>query len=161
MRALIRSVALLSLLLAVPGVALAASPAIVVRETITFPFTFEEPDFFCTGHSAVATGTETLSYQTVETAKGFHVQGIDEGSFTATIEGGGYALGGSIDRFAFNAGPGDTVNNDTHVDWISIYGPDGEFLFDATFRVVEKFTITGDGHVRVDFARIVFNDGPC
>ena len=161
MRTLIRSAAVLSLLLAIPGVTVAASPAIVVRETFNLPFTFEEPDFFCTGHAAVATGTETFSYQTVETPQGFHVQGIDEGAFTATIEGGGHAVGGSIDRFAFNAGPGDTVNKDTHVDWISVYGPDGEFLFDTTFRVVEKFTITGDGHVVVDFARIVFNDVPC
>lgn len=161
MRALIRSIALLSLLLAIPGVAVAASPAVIVRETLNFSGTFQEPDFFCTGHSAVMTGTETLSYQTVETPQGFHVEGIDEGSWTATIEGGGSAVGGSIDRFAFNAGPGDTVNKDTHVDWATIYGPDGEFLFDATFRVVEKFTITGDGHVVVDFARIVFNDVPC
>ena len=158
MRALLRTGVVL-LAMAVPGQALAA-PAVIDRVTFLDAGSFAVDDFFCMG-PAVMTGTESLRYQTVETSRGFHVVGIDEGRFTAEIEGGAYATGGSNDRFAFNAGPGDAVNKDTHVDWVSVYGPDGEHLFDATFRVVEKFTISGDGQiVRVEFQRVVFNDGP-
>ena len=147
--------------LALPGTAMAGSPAVVERVSFYGTGTNVEADFFCTGLSAIMTGSGTVSYQSVATENGFHVRGIDSGQWTATIENGGYATGGSIDRFAFNAGPGETVNKDTHVDWASVYGPDGTLLFEATFRVVEKFTVTADGELRVEFARVVFDDGPC
>jgi hypothetical protein len=157
---LVRAAALVALF-ALPGTAMAGNPAVVERVVVYATGTNVEEDFFCTGLSAIMTGSGTISYQVIATDNGFHVQGSERGQWTATIENGGYATGGSIDRFAFNAGPGDTVNKDTHVDWAAVYGPDGDLLFETTFRVVEKFTITADGDIRVDFARVVFNDAPC
>src|SRR5262245_58487398 len=98
-RNFLRAVVVLAVL-GIPSQALAA-PAAIDHVTTFATGSFAVDDFFCLG-PAVMTGTDTLRYETVETSRGFHVEGLDMGGFTAEIEGGATAVGGSNDRFAFN-----------------------------------------------------------
>ncbi len=155
-------VAVLTLAVAVlltgPGSAFAEAPAATVeRATITTPIN-ESAD--ACGAPATMIGEDVLSYQSVQTGRGFHFAGTDQVTFVLTAADGTYAIGGSTDHLAFDAVAGE-VRTDAHHDWASFYTADGQFLFEGQFRSVEHFTVTPDGALRIDFERIVVDDFPC
>jgi hypothetical protein len=138
--------AALSLALVAP----ASAAATVGRFTETTQFTDTAADD-CTGATGTLAGTDVLSYQTVETTEGFHFEGTDAATLEFTFTDGSYGTAQSLDHLSFNAGSGVTVFTTAHVDTVNVYAADGQFLWTATFRQAEHFTVTSDGVVRVQF----------
>jgi hypothetical protein len=138
--------AALSLALVAP----ASAVANVGRFTETTVFTDAATDD-CRGVTGTLTGTDVLSYQTVETSQGFHFEGTDAATLTFAFTDGSYATAQSLDHLSFNAGSGVTVSTTAHVDTVNVYAADGQILWTATLRQAEHFTITSDGVVRVQF----------
>jgi len=139
--------AALSLALVAP----ASAAAIVSRFTVTTQFTDTATDD-CRGVTGTLAGTDVLSGQTVATDQGFHFDGTDSATLTFTFSDGSYAFAQSLDHLSFTAGAGVTVFTTAHVDSVHVYTADGQFLWTATLRQAEHFTVTSDGVVRVQFA---------
>ena len=105
-------------------------------------------------------GTGEFRYETVETTEGFHFNGTETGTARIDWSDGSYSLIKVKDHYSFNAG------NDTnafvftlpHVDTVTNYTAEGEFLSWSSLHHIEHFTIT-DGVVRVDFDRFHFVGG--
>ena len=138
--------AALSLALVAP----AAAASTVGRFTLTTVFTDAATDD-CRGVTGTLAGTDTLNYQTVDTGQGQHFVGTDAVTLTFTFTDGSYATAQSLDHLTFNAGSGVTVFTTAHVDTVNVYAPEGQFLWTATLRQAEHFTVTSDGVVRVQF----------
>ena len=138
--------------------ALAAPASIVTRDTITTPF-FEAdlPDDCRPGITGVLTGTDVVSYQSVETSQGFHIvlTVVDTGQISwsdgtyTIIEATGHVS--FVDTLA-----GTTVSTVAHQDSGNTYSADGGFMSRATFHIVERLTVS-DGVVRVEFERGQFH----
>jgi hypothetical protein len=81
----------------------ASAAAVVTRQMITSFSTDTIPSDTChPGATGMLSGTDTLSYQSVQTAKGFHLEGSDVASGRIDWSDGSYSIIGSTDRFAFN-----------------------------------------------------------
>lgn len=149
---------LVLLLVAASAPAVVAESATVERGTETTPIV---DTFYCQGWpDGTLIGTDVVDYQSVSRGDAFHVTGTDSATFRADGPAGMYAIGGSLDRFILDGGPGFVYNN-VHHDWATVYGADGQFLWKADYRLVEGLKISPDGTVRVEFARVVFDNAPC
>ena len=140
--------------LLMPATTLAAPGAIVARDVITTPFAESGLEGCAPGVTGTFVGTNVLSYQTVETAHGFHVAGttVDSGRFEWSD--GTYAIIDSVDRFAFNTGAGAEVLTNTHVDSVDVYSTEGDvLLFRVTFHLMHRYTTSPDGVTRVDIVK--------
>src|SRR5712691_3934268 len=104
---------------AVMGMAAPASAAATVtRDTITTPI-FETglADDCRAGLSGTLVGTDVLSFQSVETAEGFHFSGTEGGPGRIDWSDGTYTIIESVDHLSFNAvGHGTTVFTSAHED---------------------------------------------
>ena len=129
--------------------------ATIVRETITTPFSETDIPHDCRpGVTGTLQGTDVLSYQSVETANGFHITGTIADSGRIDWSDGTYTIIESVDRFAFNAvGKGTEVLTLAHEDSGDFYSADGSFEFRVTFHLVEHFTVTDGDVTRIDFER--------
>jgi hypothetical protein len=92
-----------------------------------------------------------LSYQSVQTASGFHLEGTEVASGRIDWSDGSYTIIGSTDRFTFNTTAGTTVETETHVDFGDNYSADGVLLFHTTFHEVRHITVTDGVVIRVAF----------
>src|SRR5688500_4032048 len=139
--------AVLLLALAAP----ASAAAIVIRDTITTPiFETDLPDDCRPGITGILTGTDVISYQTVETSQGFHtvLTVVDTGQIAWSD--GTYTIIEAISHVSFvDAEAGTTVSTVAHQDSGNTYSADGVLLFRATFHIVERLTVS-DGVVRVE-----------
>ena len=146
--------ALLATLVAA-ATASSARAAIIVRETITAPFSETDIPHDCRpGVTGTLRATDVFSYQSVETAEGFHIAGTIADSGRIDWSDGTYTIIGSVDHFAFNAGgKGTEVFTLAHVDSGDFYSTDGRFLFRATFHLVEHVTVTDGEVTRIEFER--------
>ena len=131
----------------------ASAAPIIIRDTITTPI-FETgiPHDCRPGVTGTAVGTDVYSFQSVETPKGFHI----EGTFTDTARidwsDGSYSLIESVDTRSFNAvGQGTSVFTNAHADAFDNFSPSGVFEFRDTFHVIEHVTVTNGDVTRVDF----------
>ena len=131
-------------------VAPASAAAIVGRFTVTTACTDAATDD-CRGVTGTLAGTDVLNYQTVETGRGPHFAGTDAVTLTFAFTDGSYATAQSLDHLTFNTGSGVTVFTTAHVDTVNVYAADGQFLWTATLRQAEHFTVTSDGVVGVQF----------
>jgi hypothetical protein len=131
----------------------ASANAIVMRQTFTMSGPGETglTDGCHPGATGAITGTDTVSYQSVETANGFHVEGTDVASGRIDWSDGSYTIIGSTDHFAFNATAGTTVSGEAHVDFGDNYSADGVFLGHITFHAVSHLTVTNGVIIRVSF----------
>ena len=142
--------ALLSLVLAAP----ASAAAIVTRDTVTTPI-FETglPDDCRPSVTGVLTGTDVVSYQSVETSQGFHIVLTVVDSGQIAWSDGTYTIIEAISHVSFiDTVAGTTVSTVAHQDSGNTYSADGAFLSRATFHIVERLTVS-DGVVRVQFER--------
>jgi hypothetical protein len=145
-------------LLAIPAGTAMAGPAsaapIIIRETVSSPiFETGVPHDCRPSLTGTIVGTDVLSYQSVETAQGFHIHGTIVDTARIDWSDGSYTLTESVDRFSFNAaGQGTEVFTETHKDSGDFFSPAGVFEFRATFQEVAHVTVT-DGIVRVDLQK--------
>jgi len=130
----------------------ASADSIVTRQTIT---TVSSDTGLTDGCHPGATGTiagmDTFSYQSVQTANGFHIEGTDVASGRIDWSDGSYTIIGSTDHIAFNTTAGTTVFALAHVDFGDNYSADGVFLFHTTFHAVSHLTVTNGVITRVSF----------
>src|SRR5438105_9761073 len=94
----------------------ASAAPIIIRDTVTNPF-FETglTDDCRPGLTGTLVGTDVMSFQSVETAQGFHIHVTDGGPGRIDWSDGSYTLIDAVDRFSFNAvGQGTTVFAETH-----------------------------------------------
>src|SRR5205085_6874256 len=130
-----------------------ATPTII-RETITTASTDSGLQHDCrAGVTGTITGTDVLTYQSVETAQGFHFVGTAVDTGRIDWSDGTYAIIYSIDHLSFNTGKGDVVFTTAHWDTGDNYAADGTFLFRVTFRSTEHFTVTKGDITRIEFER--------
>jgi hypothetical protein len=136
----------------------AAAPAsgapIITRDTVTSPI-FETGllNDCRPGLTGTIVGTDVMTYQSVETAEGFHIHGTFVDTARIDWSDGSYTRIESVDHFSFNAvGNGTTVFAETHEDSGDFFSADGVFEFRDTFHEVEHLTVT-DGVVRVEFEK--------
>ena len=131
----------------------ASADAIVLRQTITNSGPGESglTDGCHPGATGAITGIDTVSYQSVQTANGFHIEGTDVASGRIDWSDGSYTIIGSTDHFAVNTTAGTTVVTNAHVDFGDNYSADGVFLFHDTFHATEHFTVTNGVITRVSF----------
>src|SRR5215471_9346041 len=97
----------------------ASADAVVTRQTVT---TVSPPmtgltDGCHPGATGTITGTDTLSYQKVQTANGLHFEGTDVASGRIDWSDGSYTIIGSTDHTAFDTTAGTTVFTNAHVDF--------------------------------------------
>jgi hypothetical protein len=139
-----------------------AAPPTIIRDTVTTPISETDLMDDCRpGLTGTLVGTDVMSFQSVETAQGFHIHVRDGGTGRIDWSDGSYTLIESVDRFSFNAvGHGTTVFTETHTDAGDFYSAAGVFEFRRTFHEIEHFTAT-NGVVRVDLTRGHFHSGTC
>jgi hypothetical protein len=95
-----------------------------------------------------------LSFQSVETPQGFHIEGTFTDRGRIDWSDGSYSLVGSVDTFSFNAvGQGTTVFTNAHTDAVDNFSPSGVFEFLGTFHLIEHLTVTNGDVTRVEFER--------
>lgn len=147
--------ALLAILAGTAMSAPASAAAIVTRGTINNPFVLTGlPDDCRPGLTGTLVGTHFVSFQSVETAQGFHVTGTIVDSGRIDWSDGTYSIIESVDHFSYNVvGKGTTVFTLAHEDSGNTYTADGVFLFRITFHLVEHVTVTDGDVTRVDFER--------
>jgi hypothetical protein len=136
----------------------AAAAATVERNTVTSTFgAFGQLDDCRPGVTGTLEGTETFSYQLVETSTGEHLTGtaltnarIDwsDGTYTVIEETNHFSS--NLDQRAREIAITDTKSGDT-------YTADGVLLSQVTFRSVEQITF-GGGELRVHVFQ-TFGDG--
>ena len=147
-----------TLFAAVAASAALAAPAMgsatVIRDTVTTPlFETGAPHDCRDGVTGTVTGTDVTSFQSVETATGFHIHGTNVDTGRIDWSDGTYTLIHSIDRFSFTAAAhGTTTFTNTHEDVGDFYSADEVFQFHNTLHEVERFIVT-NGVVRVDFLK--------
>jgi hypothetical protein len=141
-------------LLVMSSAALPASAgATVFRETITGSSTETGLRDDCRpGVTGTIVGTGVVSYQSVETAEGFHIVGTETDTGRIDWSDGSYSVIGAVDHFSYTTGKGVEVFTNAHQDFVDTYTADGVFLFRETFHTTERFTIAG-GVLRVEFER--------
>lgn len=94
-------------------------------------------------------GTGEFRYETVETTEGFHFNGTETGTARIDWSDGSYSLIKVRDHFLFSTRfGGTTVFTGPHVDTVSTYSAEGEFLYGNSLHRVEHWTAT-DGVIRV------------
>ena len=133
----------------------ASARAVVMRQTITSTSPPETglTDGCHPGTTGTLSGADTLSFQTVQTANGFHFKGTDVASGRIDWSDGSYTIIGSTDHLAFNSTFGTTVRTEAHVDFGDNYSAAGVFLFHTTFHSTAHITVTNGVVVRVSFDR--------
>src|SRR5919201_1562334 len=155
--------ALLAISAATAMTAPASAAAIVIRDTFTIP-DFEPglTDDCRPGLTGTLVGTAVISFQSVETAQGFHIHITINGPGRIDWSDGSYTLVDSVDHFSFDAVVhGTTFFTETHTDVGDFFSADGVFQFRRTFHEIEHFTAT-NGVVRVDLTRGHFHSfGDC
>jgi hypothetical protein len=132
----------------------ASAAPIIIRDTVTSPI-FETglPHDCRPGLTGTIVGTDVLSFQSIETAQGFHIHGTFVDKARIDWSDGSYTLVDSVDHFSFNAvGQGTEVFTETHTDSGDFFSAAGVFEFRLTFHEIEHFTVT-DGVVRVDLEK--------
>jgi hypothetical protein len=141
-------------LIAVSSAALPASArATVFRETITGSSTETGLVDDCRpGVTGTIVGTGVVSYQSVETAEGFHIVGTETDTGRIDWNDGSYSVIGAVDHFSYTTGTGVEVFTNAHQDAVDTYTAEGVFLVRTTFHTTERFTIAG-GVLRVEFER--------
>ena len=129
----------------------ASAAPIIIRETVSSPiFETGVPHDCRPSLTGTIVGTDVLSYQSVETAQGFHIHGTIGGPGRIDWSDGSYTLINSVDHFSFDAvGHGTSVFTETHTDAGDFFSTDGVFQFRRTFHETEHVTVT-DGVVRVE-----------
>jgi hypothetical protein len=142
-------------LLAISAAAAITAPAsaapIIIRDTVTSPIFETGLQHDCRpGLTGTIVGTDVLSFQSVETSNGFHIDGTIVDTARIDWSDGSYTLIDSVDHFSFNSvGKGITVFTETHTDAGDFFSADGVFEFRDTFHEIEHFTVT-NGVVRAD-----------
>jgi len=133
----------------------ASAGPIIIRDTITTPMTETGLTDDCRpGLTGTIVGIGVLSFQSVETPEGFHIQGTIDGPGRIDWSDGSYTLIESFDHFAFNAvGQGTSVFAEAHTDSGDFFSPSGVFQFRQTFHETEHLTVTNGDVTRVDFQR--------
>ena len=132
----------------------ASANAIVTRGTFTYTQTDPGLTDDChPGATGTAVSTDTVNFQSVETANGFQVTSTDVGSGRIDWSNGGYTIIGTSDHFAFNVPAGTTVNTDAHTDFGDDYSAEGVFRFHFTGHGITHFTVTNGAITRVTFER--------
>src|SRR5262245_30130704 len=141
-------------LLAIGSAALPASAgATIVRETLTGSSSETGLVDDCRpGVTGTIAGSGVVSYQSVETAQGFHIAGTETDTGRIEWSDGSYSIVGSVDHFSYTAGKGVEVFTNAHQDEGTTYTAAGVFLFRLTFHTTERFTVAG-GVLRVEFER--------
>jgi hypothetical protein len=136
------------------GAVPASAAPIIIRETVRSPiFETGVPHDCRPSLTGTIVGTDVLSYQSIETARGFHIHGTIVDTARIDWSDGSYTLTESVDHFSFNAvGQGTEVFTNAHTDDGDFFTAGGVFEFRATFHEVAHFTVT-DGVVRVDLQR--------
>lgn len=139
----------------VAATASSASATTIMRETITAPFSETDIPHDCRpGVTGTLQATDVFSYQSVETAEGFHIAGTITDSGRIDWSDGTYTIIGSVDHFAWNfVGQGTEVRTNAHVDTGDFYSADGAFEFRETFHLVEHVTVTDGDVTRIEFER--------
>jgi len=141
-----------ALLMAGATSAPASADAVVTRGTITTVSSDTGLTDGChPGATGTIAGTDTFSYQSVQTAVGFHIEGTDVASGRIDWSDGSYTIIGSTDHTAFDTTAGTTVYTDAHVDFGDNYSAGGVFLFHTTFHSSTHVTVTNGVFVRVAF----------
>jgi len=131
----------------------ASARATIIRETLTGSSTETGLVDDCRpGVTGTIVGTGVVSYQSVETAEGFHIAGMETDTGRIDWNDGSYSIIGSVDHFSYHTGKGVEVFTNAHQDEGDTYAADGVFLFRLTFHTTERFTIAG-GVLRVEFER--------
>ena len=129
----------------------ASAGSTVIRDTFTIP-TFEAglTDDCRPGLTGTLVGTAVISFQSVETAQGFHLHVTVNGPGRIDWSDGSYTLIDSVDHTSIHdVGQGTGVFAETHTDGGDFYSAAGVFEFRRTFHEVQHFTST-NGVVRVD-----------
>jgi hypothetical protein len=131
----------------------ASAAPIIIRDTVTRPIFETGVPHDCRPLTGTIVGTDVLSFQSVETAQGFHIHGTTVDTARIDWSDGSFALVHSVDRFSFNAvGHGTEVFTEAHTDSGDFFTAAGVFEFSNTFHEIHHFTVT-DGVVRVDLQR--------
>jgi len=133
----------------------ASAAPIIIRDTITTPIFETGVAHDCrAGVTGTLVGTRVLSFQSVETPRGFHIEGTFKDTARIDWSDGSYSLAESTDTFAFNAvGQGTSVFTRAHTDAIDYFSPSGVFEFRDTFNEIEHLTVTNGDVTRVEFER--------
>lgn len=133
----------------------ASAAAIVIRDTITTPFTESGVPNDCRPDvTGSLEGTDVLDFQSVETEGGFHVTGTVTDFGRIDWSDGTHAIFESTEHFAFNA-----VENGTTVFTLAgrsspnTFSAEGAFLYGFTFHLVRHVTVTNGDVIRVEFER--------
>jgi hypothetical protein len=133
----------------------ASAAAIVIRDTITTPFSESGVPNDCRPDvTGSLEGTNVFDFQSVETEKGFHITGTFTDSGQIDWSDGTFAIFESTEHFAFNA-----VENGTTVFTLAgqssanTYSAEGTFLYGLTFHLVVHVTVTNGDVTRVEFER--------
>jgi hypothetical protein len=132
----------------------ASAEAVVTRGIVTTPFSESGlPDDCRPNITGTIVGSDTVSYQTVRTAQGYHVVQTLIATGRIDWSDGTYSVIESADNVTFyDAANGTTVATVAHEDSGNTYSADGAFLWRVTFHIVERFTVS-DGLLRVEFER--------
>ena len=131
----------------------ASAGSTVIRDTFTIP-TFEAglTDDCRPGLTGTLVGTAVISFQSVETAQGFHIHVTINGPGRIDWSDGSYTLIESVDLTSFNAvGQGTTVFTNAHTDAGDFFSSSGVFEFRDTFHLIEHTTVTNGDVTRVEF----------
>jgi hypothetical protein len=133
----------------------ASAAPIIIRDTITTPIFLTEVPHDCRpGVTGTVVGTDVLSFQSVETSQGFHIEGTFKDTARVDWSDGSYSLAESVDKFAFNAvGQGTSVLTNAHTDAFDYFSPSGVFEFRDTFHEIAHLTVTNGDVTRVEFER--------
>jgi hypothetical protein len=139
------------------GLAMAAPASarpLIIRDTFTVPISEANLTDDCRpGLTGTLTGTAVISFQSVETAQGFHIHLTINGPGRIDWSDGSYTLIDSVDHTSeHDVGQGTGVFTETHTDGADFYSAAGVFEFRRTFHEVEHFTFS-NGVVRVDLTR--------
>jgi len=132
----------------------ASAQAIVTRGSVTTPFSEGGLSDDCRPDiTGTINGIDTITYQTVRTAEGYHVVQTVVDTGRIDWSDGTYTLIESADHVTFyDTVTGTTVATAAHQDSGNTYSADGAFLWRVTFHIVERFTVSG-GVLRVEIER--------
>lgn len=134
----------------------AFAQANIDRFSVTFPVGPEPIDDTCAGAGVVgiATGTGTISGQTVETDTGFHFSGTQTIVFRADFPDGSYLAASQREPLTFNENPltGHVTFGGTLLERGTLYDADGTVIAHEIFHARFRATIVA-GSVVVEFDR--------
>lgn len=131
----------------------ASAAAIIIRDTFTVPTSEPVTDDCRPGLTGTLVGTAVISFQSVETAQGFHIVLTINGPGRIDWSDGSYTIIDSVDHTSVHdVGQGTGVFTETHTDGADFYSAAGVFEFRRTFHEVHHFTFS-NGVVRVDLTK--------